>query len=141
VVSIEVREKDSPPDLQAGILARETLLRTDLADAIAMHLGKELVGFVRAPAGQPAHFELEYAFARIGSEFRQPTYQVTWQLRLRAEPGAAPIEMAPQTLAKAYTFADLGTLPNDLKGHVFLGVFGQPPPVILPLPIGGGGEF
>jgi hypothetical protein len=141
VVSIEVREKDSPPDLQAGTLARETLLRTDLADAIAMHLGKELVGFVRAPEGQPAHFELEYAFTPNGGEFQQPTYRVTWHLRLRAEPGAAPIEMAPQTLAKAYTFADLGTLTNDLKGHVFLGVFGQPPPVIPPLPIGGGGEF
>src|SRR5205823_3898503 len=55
VASIDVREKDTPAGEEFGRVARENQFRTDLADAIATTLGKELIGFVKAPEGQAAH--------------------------------------------------------------------------------------
>jgi hypothetical protein len=138
VVSIDVREQDTPKDQALPASAREGQLRTDLADAIATHLGKDLVGFVTAPPNQPAHFELVYKFVPAGNDFRGPRYKVTWQLRLRADPSAAPVEPPPRTTDKEYSALELGTVANDLKTEVFTDVFGQPPPFIQPLQVGGG---
>lgn len=142
VASIEVREKGTPNDEAFGRPARETQLRTDLADAVATHLGKDLIGFVRAPEDQPAHVELDYTFVPAGNDWRGPMYKVTWQLRLRADPADPPIEPPPRTTEKAYSVREVGPLANELKAAVFQDVFGQPPPFIPPPPPpGGDGDF
>jgi hypothetical protein len=141
VVSIDVQEKDTPKANEIGKDARMNQLRTDLADAIATHLGKELIGFVRAPEGVPAHVELIYKIAEQGQDHRGPLYQVRWQLRLRADPADNPTEPKERVLPKLYSGPDLISLPVELKAAVFSDIFGQAPPFIPPPPPPGEGDF
>lgn len=141
VVSIDVREKDTPKGFEGGAGVRASQLRTDLADAFATYIGKELIGFVQAPADTPAHVELVYQFVPAGADWRGPMYKVEWQLRLRADPAAPPAEPAPGLLGRGYAAVDFGAVPADVKTAVFTEVFGQAPPVIPPPPPPGGGDF
>jgi hypothetical protein len=141
VESIDVQEKDTPKPIESGVEGRRTQLRTDLADAIATYLGKDLIGFVRAPEGVPAHVELVYRIAEKQQDHRGTLYKVTWQLRLRSDPAANPIEVKERVLPKLYSGMELMTLPPELKAAVFSDIFGQAAPIIPPPPPPGEGDF
>ena len=134
LVSIAVVEKDTPPGQEAGAAGRADKLRTDLADAIAGHLGPDLIGFVRPPENTPAHVELTYRFVPAEPGRGPAAYSVEWQLRVRANPSAAPHESAPRAAPRPYTAAEIPALPDSLKVSVFTDVFGVPPPAVPVLP-------
>ena len=143
-VGLVLAQDPAPPPGKGeefGKASRENQLRTDLADAIATTLGKELIGFVKAPENQAAHVELSYGFVPAGNDWRGPMYKVTWQLRLRADPDDPPIEPAARTTERAFSVKEFGTLPGELKAVVFQDVFGQAPPFIPPPPPPGDGDF
>ena len=60
------------------------------AGFLTVDLGFWGANIVKAPDGEPAHFELEYGFTPAGNDWRGPMYRVTWHLRLGADPDGFP---------------------------------------------------
>ncbi|QEL20996.1 hypothetical protein [Limnoglobus roseus] len=112
VVSISVTEAGDAN----GITAREQQLRTDLADAFGLFVGRELIAFVKNPDDKKAHIEVTYTVPPDGAA-------VEWKLAVRTTPDGPAVETPPQTMPGAQT---------GLKNAIFQTIFGQPAPVVPP---------
>lgn len=142
VVSIRVTEAQTPPEAIAGKAGRENQIRMDMADAMAMHLGSELIGFVQAPENTPAHIELEYSITPTGQANNlNSTYTVTWFARFRGEVGHEPITTSTFQMDGPIIQSQLVVFPKTFNNAVFQKLFGQAPPAIPLLPFEGGGDF
>jgi hypothetical protein len=140
--SLDVLEKWPGDNPLPGAADRTKRLRTELADALGTHLGKELIAFVMPPDGKPAHVELAYEFVPEGRP-GQARFRVNWRLRFRPTPDAAAVEGPVRVLPTAYdtnNFTGLlnGGLPQELKQEVFQELFGVAAPFVPQVPPGGG---
>lgn len=140
-LSIRVTEESDVKDDDLGKAARESQLRTQLADTLGTFLDAKLVEFVAAPNDVPAHIELSY---RLVAEEKkpanlQPDLRLQWQLKVRET-----IKSEPQTGKQNETKFPANQLQSLLPiviQSVFQTTFGTAPPVIPPPPVFSGEDF
>jgi hypothetical protein len=118
VVSIQVVEQGELD----GRDARQTQLRTELADALGLYVGRELIAFVKNPDDKKAHFEITYT--------PQANGEVTWKVGFRAKIDEPAIEIAEQKLGPTAPIA----IPQSIKNAIFQSIFNTTAPVLPPPP-------
>jgi hypothetical protein len=118
VVSIQVIEQGELD----GRDARQTQLRTELADAMGLYVGQVLIAFVKNPDDKKAHFEITYA--------PQANGEVTWKIGFRAKIDEPAVEIAEQKLGPTAPAA----IPQSIKNAIFQTVFNTTAPVLPPPP-------
>lgn len=101
---------------------RQTQLRTEMADALGLYFGKELIAFVKNPDDKKAHVEISYT--------PQANGEVTWKIAFRTKIDDPAVEMPEQKLG---TTPPAG-IPLALKNAIFQTVFNTAPPVLPPPP-------
>ncbi len=117
VVSIQVIEQGELD----GRDARQTRLRTELADAMGLYVGSTLIGFVKNPDDKKAHVEITYTPGANG--------EVTWKIGFRSKLDDPAVETAE---FKASATPD--AIPMTLKNAIFQAIFQQSPPATPVLP-------
>jgi hypothetical protein len=117
VVSIQVIEQGELD----GRDARQTQLRTEIADALGLYVGQELIAFVKNPEDRKAHVEITYT--------PQANGEVTWKIAFRTKLDDPAVESA-----EFKTTAPPAAIPQTLKSAIFQTIFNQTAPVLPPPP-------
>ncbi len=116
VVSLKITEQGE----SNGKEYRENTLRTELADALGMFVGQELIAFVKNPDDQNAHVEIQYTYEMNGDTH--------WTLSIRPQIEDPAVTLPVQTFRPA----SLATVPTALKSEFFKTYFNQTAPVVPP---------
>lgn len=112
--------------IEAGELdgrdARQSQLRTELADSLGLYHGQELVAFVKNPDDKKAHIEISYAF--------QPNGEVTWTIGFRTKIDDPAVSLPEQKIAATPP----ASAPQVLRNAIFQTLFKQSAPNVPPPP-------
>jgi hypothetical protein len=116
-----------------GKEARETQIRTELADGLGLYVGQELIAFVKNPDDKKAHVEINYTVAATG--------EVTWKPVFRVSPDGEAVEGAENKFSFAGVGADATAVPGLLKQEFFMKLFQSAPPLPPPPPVMDEGDW